>query len=303
MLESRDMKLVDDTIKDITDLKIQGATNVAIAVLNTIETLLTQIPDISKESLKEIGHRLATARPTEPLAQNAIWYIFSGTTNDIIQKIQEYQKYITDAKLSIPNHGSDLILNGGTYLTICHSATVVDVFQKAHASGKTFRIFVAETRPLFQGRITATELINAGILDVTMVIDDVAIGLLETNNEHIDAVFMGADLLSEQGFANKVGSLAVAAAANRQNIPVYTVSTLLKYERRPFHSSMIEMRNSHEIWETAPTSLKFYAPAFDFVPYFPNVKIICEAGIIFSKDIKSSLENIFPFVTNNTNTA
>jgi len=297
------MQLIEQIESDIVNLKVQGATNVALAVLDTLETLINQTPDISVTSLQEIGKRLAYARPTEPLAQNAIRYIFSNPTDQILPKIQEFREFIKLGKELILKNGKQLILENGTYLTLCHSSTTVALFQKAHESGTQFRLFISETRPRFQGRITAKELLEAGLEDVTMIVDSVAVALLESQEEKIDAVFIGADLLSHTGFVNKIGSLSVAAAANRHDIPVYSLSTLLKFDPRPFEPKMIETRSPDEIWKDAPKNLKFFSPAFDFVPYYQNVHIICEEGVIKGETVKDAVIKHFPFVLDVKNPA
>ena len=273
------MKSVRDVETDIKNLTIQGATNVALAVLDTLE----KYPD------KSVGERVAYARPTEPLAQNAIRYIFSG--NDTKKRIQQYKSFIMDATKSIPENGKHLLKSGGTYLTLCHSQTTIDLIQKARAEGAKFRMFVAETRPLYQGRTTATELISLGFNDVTMVTDSVAFALLENNT--FDAVFLGADLITESGFVNKVGSLAATTIANLHAIPVFCASTLLKFSPKPIR---IEERNPNEIWESPPEGLKFYAPAFDYIPFTPNVRVVCEDGILLGEDIALAVKKRYLFI-------
>ena len=250
------MNVIDQALLDITSLKIQGATNVALSVLDTLNTLLIQTPDISPASLYEIGKKLANARPNEPLAQNAVRYIFSDSKSTITAKIKAYRSFIDVGKQTIPENGKNLIVQGGTYLTLCHSSTTVALFQKTHETGTKFRLFVAETRPRFQGRITAKEVLDIGLSDVTMVIDSVAISLIENKIERVDAVFIGADLLTDTGFVNKVGSLAVAASCNHNTIPVYALSTLLKFDPHSFDPTMIETRSFQEIWKEAPEKLK-----------------------------------------------
>lgn len=283
---------IKKVMSDISSLKIQGATNVALAVLDTLEAHA----DLSARELQHIGEQLAYARPTEPLAQNAIRYVFSDTDKSLASKITQYRTYIEEGKRQIPIEGKHLLVDGGAYLTLCHSSTVVSLFQQARATGAYFSLYVAETRPLFQGRITATELLTSGFDDVTMIIDDVAVSLLEGRKGKIDAVFIGADLLTDTGFVNKVGSLAVASAAALHHIPVYSISTLLKYDPRPYDPAVIEQRSSREIWSGAPKGLKFYAPAFDYVPFDENISIICEAGIISGNTIKSIATRHYPFL-------
>ncbi len=290
------MYLVDHVVADIRALKIQGATNIALTILETLEKLIIEIPDMPAKSLFDIGTTLAYARPTEPLSQNAIRYIFSDFDTSVARKIEEYRTYIEKSKKEIPVIGKQLLVDGGVYLTLCHSGTTVALFKEARSSGAYFSVYVAETRPRFQGRVTATELLDFGFDDVTMIVDDVAIALLEGRRGKIDAVFIGADLLTDTGFVNKIGSLALTAAAHRNHIPVYSLTTLLKYDPRPFDLSFIETRSAEEIWKDAPQKLQFYAPAFDYVPYFPNVHVVCEAGIIKGKQVQSAVNKRYPFI-------
>lgn len=283
---------IKKVMSDISALKIQGATNVALAVLDTLEAH----SDLPARDLQHMGEQLAYARPTEPLAQNAIRYIFSDTDKSLVSRITQYRTYIEEGKRTIPENGKQLLVDGGSYLTLCHSSTTVSLFKEARAKGAVFSMYVAETRPLFQGRITATELLKAGFDDVTMVIDDVAVSLLEGRKGKIDAVFIGADLLTDTGFVNKVGSLAVSAAAARHKIPVYCLTTLLKYDPRPYNPAVIEQRSAVEIWPDAPTGLKFYAPAFDFVLYNEYVGVVTEAGIIPGDQVRSAVQAKYPFV-------
>lgn len=287
---------IDKIYSDITSLRIQGATNVALAVLDALAQTIREQPDISCFELTKIGQQLAYARPTEPLAQNAVRFISEGCTEEAAERIEKYKQFIEDGKVEIPKQGSPLLLDGGSYLTLCHSSTVVRLFEAARKKGAIFAMYVAETRPRFQGRVTAKELIEAGFDDVTMVIDDVAVALIEGRIGKIDAVFIGADLLSEHGFVNKVGSLAVTEAAARKHIPVCVVSTLLKYAPSAYSPAMVEKRSSEEIWPDAPKSLKFYAPAFDYVPYEKNVTVVTEVGIVSGKKVKTAAKETYPFI-------
>ena len=288
------MEKIDTIYDDIKQLRIQGATNVAITVLDTLQQTLHNTPNISADELHEIGIRLSFARPTEPLAQNAVRYIFKDT--NIAANIAHYKTCIEDGKKSIPQHGESVLKDGGVYLTLCHSSTTVALFANGRKHGAIFSLFVAETRPLYQGRTTAKELLTAGFDDVTMVIDDVAVSIVEGRKGAVDAIFIGADMLNANGFANKIGSLALSMAAEIRSIPVYVVTTLLKFDPRTYDPSLIEQRDPSEIWKDAPKGLKFYAPAFDYVPYRPHIHIISEAGITQSNDIRYTATNFYPFL-------
>ncbi|OGG34666.1 hypothetical protein A2363_03975 [Candidatus Gottesmanbacteria bacterium RIFOXYB1_FULL_47_11] len=269
------MQTEDQLIADIKNLKIQGATNVAMAILNFLSLAPTELA-------KEIGERLAYVRPTEPLAQNAIRYICSSP--DIKTNIAAYTSFIENAKKSIITHGAGVTHDGKTYLTHCHASTVTSALlaHKAH-------VIATETRPRFQGRTTAQELLDAGI-DVTMIVDSAAASLI--HDSHIAGMLVGADLLTSNGFVNKIGTYGIALAAQKHGVPIYCFSTLLKYGDNP----VIENRDPKEIWPDAPNKLKFYAPAFDFTPYDAGVTLITEVGVVKGQDVLAAVKKEYPWL-------
>lgn len=276
------MMTEDQLLTDIKNLKIQGATNVALAILN----FLSGVP---ADRVKEIGERLAYARPTEPLAQNAIRYISSSP--DIKTNIATYVSFMENAKQSIITHGTGVLQKGKTYLTHCHASTVTAAILRTH----DVRVIATETRPLMQGRITAREL-AAGGLAVTMIVDSAAASVLADPARDIAGVLVGADLITQNGFANKIGTLAIVLAARANNVPVYCFSTLLKYDPRPFDARRIEQRDPKEIWSDAPANLSIYAPAFDFTPYNTGVMFVTEAGIVKGQDIPGAVTKEYPWL-------
>jgi ribose 1,5-bisphosphate isomerase len=297
------MKLMNpaqDVHTDIVSLKIQGATNVALAMLDTLTLTVRNAPDTPVTTLKEIAESLAYARPTEPLAQNAVRSIFADSPKNaaaMLGKIATYTTYIKDAKKKIAAHGASLMQDGKTYLTHCHASTVTNAFLAAHAEGKKLSVIATETRPLFQGRLTVRELIDGGIDPVTLIVDSAAASALADPKRDIAAVFIGADLLTDTGFVNKIGSLAIVLAARAKSIPVYCFSTLLKYDPRPFDDSLIETRNPSEIWQDPPEKLSIFAPAFDFTPYASDISVITEAGLLRGEEVAESARMNYPFIS------
>ncbi len=296
------MEKINQIEKNIRNLTIQGATNVALAVLEGMQLAVNESFKLGKQAstfLKVVAEKLAYARPTEPLAQNAVRYIFDKDYQPVqyyLERIIQYRKMIEEAKNKMKFAGRNYIQNGGVYLTHCHSSTVLSMFIEAKREGKRFCVIATETRPLYQGRVTVRELIKAEIDEVVLIIDDCAVSLIEGKLKHIDAVFIGADLLSQKGFINKVGSLGLALACKSRNIPLYCLSILLKYDPRPFSPKFIEQRNGAEIWPEAPKSLNFFAPAFDYISYSYGVKIISEAGIIAGSDIERCADMWYTFL-------
>ena len=63
-------------------------------------------------------------------------------------------------------------------MTHCHSTSAVKTLALHKVKGLKFKVFNTETRPLYQGRKTAKELVEEGI-DTTMVVDGVAPFLID----------------------------------------------------------------------------------------------------------------------------
>lgn len=293
------MDAAQTILADITSLKIQGATNVALAVLDALAVTMTEEPDLPPDRLKELGTKLAYARPTEPLAQNALRYIFADTPKNaaaLKAKIATYTSYIHDATKKIADYGNSIVASDATYLTHCHATTVTNIFLEAKKSGKNVNMIATETRPRYQGRLTVKELLDGGITNVTMIVDSAAASILAYTKRKIAGVFVGADLLTDTGLVNKIGTHAILLAAREYHIPVYCISTLLKYDPRPFSPDLIETRDPKEVWVEAPANLSIFSPAFDFTPYFDGVTIMTEAGMIKGSEVKETALNNYPFI-------
>lgn len=293
------MDTAQTILADITSLKIQGATNVALKALEALAATMTEEPDLPPDRLKELGTKLAYARPTEPLAQNALRYIFADTPKNagaLKAKIATYTSYIHDATKKIAEYGNSIVSDGATYLTHCHATTVTNIFLEAKKSGKNIHMIATETRPRFQGRLTVSELLDSGLTDVTMIVDSAAASVLADTKRKITGVFIGADLLTDTGLVNKIGTHAILLAAREYKIPVYCISTLLKYDPRPFSADLIETRDPKEVWPEAPANLTIFSPAFDYTPYFDGVTIITEAGMIKGSEVKETALSNYPFI-------
>jgi ribose 1,5-bisphosphate isomerase len=180
--------------------------------------------------------------------------IVKNTEATILDLFSETKKRFTDI-------GSRRILDGITILSHCHSSSVTETLLKAKKKGVNFKVIITETRPKYQGRITAKELTDAKI-DTTMIVDSAARYFMK----EADLVMVGCDAITSEGnVINKIGTSQVASAAHEARIPFYVLTTLLKFDPVTIHGEfeVIEERNTDEIWETPPEDLKIRNPAFD----------------------------------------
>ena len=295
------MNIIEETVKNIKSLKIQGATSVARACLLALQKLKIKNEKLKIEELEKVVEKLAHARPTEPLTRNCLSYILWQVKKGgkLIENIDLMLARLTDVENEIVKNGVGLIKPGMRILTHCHSSMVENVLKAAHQKGIEFFVYVTETRPRFQGRITAKNLTEAGI-KTTMITDSAASSTLSRLDEiEIDLVLLGCDAISTDGSCvNKVGSYAIGLAAKEAKIPLCIISTLLKFapETKTGKLVNIEERRPSEIWKAPPKELRIIGPAFDFVPADKITSYITEFGVIKPKKIKTKIRRNYPWI-------
>lgn len=284
-------------IKNIQELKIQGATSIAKASVLALGTW-TAKNKWSYEQLSSYAEKMAFARPTEPLTQNCVLWLLDKA------KLKEGESLLSDANeiimsLKIAKEksieiGISLIKNDSTVLTHCHSSSVTAILIKAKKLGKKFKVFLTETRPKYQGHITAEELIKERV-NATMITDSQASFVVSKEDEiKIDLVIVGADAINTDGSAiNKVGSYSLSLSAAFSKIPFYVAATLLKFTPLPI---IIEERPHEEVWKKHPRGLKIINPAFDRIPNKFITGYITEVGLVKPSEIKKEVFKNYSWV-------
>lgn len=303
------MDFFEKTARDIKSLKIQGATNVAKSAVNALRWKAEKSKAKTKLSLvAELEHSrriLSQTRSTEPLMRNCLRYaieilkdshsknpkelskIISRTAEELLFKIKSSNEIIAE-------YGGRMIKNNSVVFTHCHSSTVLNILKKAKKRGKKFSVICTETRPRFQGRITAQELAKAKI-PVTMIVDSA----VSTYIKHADIAFVGADLITaEMGAVNKIGTLNLAIACKRENVPFFCATTLAKFDPESLLGKReeIEFRDAKEIWEKPPKGLKLLNPAFDVTPRELINAYITEKGILTPDSLLMTAEDNMPWM-------
>lgn len=291
--------IIDKTVKDIKDIKIQGATNVAKESVKALGIYTSQISwkfsELKKEALK-----LTFARPTEPLTQNCIKWFLSLAKNkqgeNLTKEANDIVNSLIKSRDLIIKSGVDLIKNNTAILTHCHSSTVTGILREAHKAGKKFKVYLTETRPYYQGHITANELVKSGI-NATMMADSQAAFVISREDQiEINSIFVGADSIDLDGSAlNKVGSYGLSLSAKQANIPFFVTATILKFSTKEIP---IEVRSEDEVWDSKPDKLKILNLAFDRIPSKNISSYITEFGLIKPIEIPNTVKKHYPWIFN-----
>ncbi len=292
----------------IQRMEVQGATNVALTALNAIVNHLKSLEDTRRDHvLAEIAEAkvlLFASRATEPFMRNAVRYVewslkhrewtpskFPG----IVQEISdEFVEMFREARRKIIEVGTKRIIDGSRVLTHCHSSAVREVLRTASKNGVDFELFLTETRPRYQGRITAREMVEAGV-KATMLVDSA----VRTVLRRVDIVLVGSDAITSEGnVINKIGTSLIALAAQEARTPFYVATELFKIDPQTIHGDfeVIEERSPDEVWIDPPDGLKIRNPACDVTrrEYFHG--IICEEGMISPHSIVEAVRRRYPWI-------
>jgi ribose 1,5-bisphosphate isomerase len=303
------MAEVIKTAEKIRKLQVQGARNVAIAAVKALQAQAEQTKTKNKTDflaeLKEAQALFSASRETEPLMRNAIrWVIIqtqAANTNKIselskvvVSTVDQFLKDLEATREETAEIGAKRIGEGSVVFTHCHSSTVTRLLAKAKEEGKNFKVICTETRPAFQGRITARELVDLGI-ETTFIVDSAA----RTFMADVDIVIVGADAITSEGnVVNKIGSSGIAVLAHEARVPFYVVSELLKFDSATYQGECekIEQRSPAEVWSEAPAKLNVRNPAFDVTSNRYIHGLVCEEGIIAPQSIMQVMLRRYPWV-------
>jgi len=301
------------TAQRIKELKVQGARNVAIAAIEAIDRLATQSKTRNRQDflaeLSEAKQVLFASRETEPLMRNALRWITHQVETSKETKVKELSKTVQqssrqflnnlkDSKEKIAEIGARRIKDNSVIFTHCHSSTVTHLLEKAKTQGKTFEVIVTETRPVFQGRITAQEMLKLGV-KTTLIVDSAARYFMN----QVDLAIVGADAVTSEGnVINKIGTSMIALLAQEARTPFYAVTELLKFDPATTLGDFekIEERKPSEIWKEPPKKLIIRNPAFDVTRRDFIHGIICEEGIISPHSILETMHRKHPWIFERT---
>jgi methylthioribose-1-phosphate isomerase len=278
-------KTHQDVIHAIKTLMVRGAPAIGVAA-----AFAMALAELNGDNLEEVADEIKASRPT---AVNLFWAVDRILKADsaLDEAIKMYDEDIcTNQAIGI--FGAKVIADGDTILTHCNAGalacvdygTALGVIRAAVDEGKNIRVVCDETRPVCQGaRLSVFEMQDEGI-PVKLIVDSAAGRLMQEGR--INKVIIGADRVACGGVANKIGSLMVALAAKRFQVPFYVAAPKSTFDDEiSIYDVEIEERDPLEVLyygkcRVAPEGTEVENPAFDIVPSDLITGIITEDGIL-----------------------
>ncbi len=287
-IEYVECKTYQEAIEAIKVMVVRGAP--AIGVSAAYAMALAQIQSVDLDvAAKEIKQ----ARPT---AINLFWAVDKVLQsvkegNDALSTAIQMEKDDISINKKIGQYGNEVIDKNDTILTHCNAGalacagygTALGVIRAANESNKNINVICDETRPVLQGaRLSVFEMQQENI-PVRLIVDGAAGHMMQKGE--IDKVIIGADRVAKGGVANKIGSLMVALAAKRYDVPFYVAAPISTFDfENNIFDTTIEQRNSDEVLKIngkyiSKEETKVENPAFDIVESDLITGIITEEGI------------------------
>jgi len=280
-----------EIIDKIKSLEIQGARNIAIAAIQAFGMKLDETQD--EAELKKAHDELISTRATEPALRNALEYCYKNYKKDP-EITQKAEKHFSESKEKIAEYGAKKIHDGMKVFTHCHSSTVRAILEKAWDDGKKFEVYNTETRPKFQGRITATKLASKGV-PVTHFVDSAGRSMLRK----CDLFLFGCDAVTAEGkLINKIGTEMLADAARESHIDAYSCTNAWKFNPETLYGEEeeIEQRDTNEVWENPPKGVTIYNPAFEITSPDMFTGVITELGIYKGEALVDAVKENYPWM-------
>ncbi len=303
-----------ETAEAIKNMNIRGAPAIgAAAAYGFVQALFEFWNDKNIEIKLESAYKtLLDARPTAVDLKNGLDYIRTSsplTPDNSLERAKKFASDIAAEGEKIGQVGKELIRDGMNILTHCHTGALALVdFGSAIApliaawkEGKRFHVYVDETRPRMQGKMTAWELRQYEI-NHTVICDSAGAYLM--SQKKIDLIILGADRVALNGdIANKIGTYNLAVLAKHHRIPFYTTFPTSTFDKATVSGAdiKIEERSTEEITHVTGLSLdkkeirrvqvyddgsKFFNPAFDITPAELITGYITPYGILTSQELK-----------------
>jgi ribose 1,5-bisphosphate isomerase len=262
--------------------------------------------------LSRAAQVLLQTRPTAVSLPNGIRYVMhrvnqanvTATSSSEVKVVaigaaDEFIELTKTAVGRIGKIGAKRIRNGDVILTHCNSSAAISILTTAWRQGRRFRVFATETRPRFQGHLTARALAGAGI-PVTLILDDAVRYFMQD----VDTVLVGADAITANGaLVNKVGTSLVALAAHEVQVEVFVAAETYKFSPETMIGELvaIEERTPSEMISAKKLNslgkVKVSNPSFDVTPPEFIDLIITERGIIPPLGAMLILQEVFGVVT------
>jgi eIF-2B alpha/beta/delta-like uncharacterized protein len=295
---------VEKRIRAIRDDRAHGASWLAVSALDVLKAIAEDAPADSSTQLLSIlrdkAKELIEVRPSMAPITNLVARLIQEAEAAGSIPLDKLRRTVTEKAVEIANesrisvnraaeNASKLIEADGTFITCSFSSTVFETLTLR----PDIRVIVAESRPLFEGRLLAQRLAEHGIR--ATLITDAAIAAFVND---ADAAVVGADsVLADGSIVNKVGTRPLALAADDAGVRFYAATETSKFDARSLmgRAPVLEEGDPHEVAEVIE-GVEVRNPYFEVTPARLITAIVTELGQMDVHTIRSRMEEMSRYV-------
>lgn len=238
-----------DLCHQMSTFAIRGANKRAVAVLRALSAVIEDYKTpqgavLSRDLLTRVSQQvgfIVESRPLNTASGHAVRFlkyeisvVDASLSEDeakehLIGRIEHFiRDRIVYAAKVIQTHAASKIHDGDVVLTYAHSSVIEGTLIHAHNHGIRFEVIVIDSRPLFEGRLLAERLLEAGIPTTYGLIAS-----LSTLVPRASVVLLGtASLLSNGAPYARSGTAMCAMMAHGFGVPVIICCETYKFSDR-----------------------------------------------------------------------
>ncbi len=257
--------------------------------------LADKVSELTQKETKECMETALKARYNMTPVVNLVneFFLSLEKGEDCRERLKEYSRSIHRNRERTARAVQRIIERKGYphILTLSYSSTVIEALEK------TEKVTVLESSPRKEGRKTGELLFEEGGA-VQYWVDAAMYKALEG----IDAVVIGADTVTSEGFLNKIGSAPLTLSAEEKGVPVYAAADSSKILPEYLPIPEGEEHPAEEVWST-DIDIDVHNDYFEFSPW-RHAQLVTEDGLQCREKIKQQeekriaeqVENIHPLL-------
>ena len=288
-------------VGEVSEARIPGSTEAALRVVQALADVLRYCGSDVPKLLPQLVSKALQARPGSQTIRSIIhlflrrvleYALSSGTGSQrggaVDRALAEVLNYVEGVREAVSEIGSRRLEPGDVVLTYSYSTTVLRILERAAKRGVDFEAYVAESRPIAEGRLMASALGKLGIR-TTLVVDSAIRYVMK----RVSKVLVGAEAIAANGaVVGKVGTSVVALVAKEARVRFYVAAGLYKFSPETVFGDLVaieELDNPElivpqdRLVDVAPylgRGVRTRTPLYDVTPPEYVDAVITERGLI-----------------------
>lgn len=283
-------------VEEIKSDHVSGASEISRKACSALSAFSSEVKAGSKQEyfdrLLKLGVELISAQPYMAsvfnLVNSTLYYAEELLPAISLEDLGEFTKEKTEefhcnslnSMQKIAQYGEVLIKEGSKVLTFSSSGSILSILKKAKEEGKEFEVIASESRPMYEGRLLAKFLGNAGI-PVTLIVD-AAMGVFAKDAA---LVLIGADSVSETTFVNKVGTHYLCFLSKKYKIPLYVACERSKFISETWGFKPAAQGDPKEVLDFELLNVKVENPYYEEIPLSYCREVITNEGFLSPENI------------------